>query len=70
MEGTLSCPRCGSERLNKTGYNRYGDKVTPRYYCRGCYHITIKPVVKGRAETKLSDGTVSAPRNKISESLQ
>ena len=65
MENTLSCPRCGSVRLNKTGYNRYGDKITPRYYCRGCYHITIKPVVKSETEAKLLEGKAPVSRNNI-----
>jgi len=46
----FNCPHCGSSRLNKTGVDRHGERSYQRYYCRDCYRITTKPIIKKEAE--------------------
>lgn len=56
----IKCPHCDSLRLNKTGVDKHGERSYQRYYCRDCYRITTKPILKKEAEDITVEGITSA----------
>jgi len=43
MIDNMKCPRCGSERMIKSGISWSGRNKRQRYGCLDCHSVTIKP---------------------------
>jgi transposase-like protein len=40
----MKCPKCGSERLVKGGFDYLKNGAVQRYYCMECHRYTVKPI--------------------------
>lgn len=40
----MECPKCGSKKMVKGGFDYRKDGAVQRYYCKGCHKYTVKPI--------------------------